>query len=411
MKGNLMGNIAIKKSDNARDSLRAKLVIIEALIFFIPGFVIFYIYYQKQITLDNTQILLFIAVLALILGGLMILRQVFDRLLMVQTLMKKAEEGEGYLIDVQKDTDELHEITVSFNNLMKNFQGANSELQHRIEEIAERKQAEADLQRAKETAEAANMAKSRFIANMSHEFLTPLNAVIGFSQILKTKTHGELNEKQIKYVNNVLESGQHLLKLVNGILEFSKTEAEIAELELSEFDIDEEIRSIVSMVQTSADRKDITLSFQSQPNLPHITADHNKFRQIVLNLLNNAVKFTRHGGLVVLTAKTVPSSDIQVPGLDQPEARNWKMETGDFLEISVQDTGIGIKPEDLERIFSIFEQVDTSTERLFDGTGLGLTMCRKLVEMHGGQIGVDSEGEGKGCTFTVVLPLTPKSNV
>lgn len=406
-----MGNIAIKKSDNARDSLRAKLVIIEALIFFIPGFVIFYIYYQKQITLDNTQILLFIAVLALILGGLMILRQVFDRLLMVQTLMKKAEEGEGYLIDVQKDTDELHEITVSFNNLMKNFQGANSELQHRIEEIAERKQAEADLQRAKETAEAANMAKSRFIANMSHEFLTPLNAVIGFSQILKTKTHGELNEKQIKYVNNVLESGQHLLKLVNGILEFSKTEAEIAELELSEFDIDEEIRSIVSMVQTSADRKDITLSFQSQPNLPHITADHNKFRQIVLNLLNNAVKFTRHGGLVVLTAKTVPSSDIQVPGLDQPEARNWKMETGDFLEISVQDTGIGIKPEDLERIFSIFEQVDTSTERLFDGTGLGLTMCRKLVEMHGGQIGVDSEGEGKGCTFTVVLPLTPKSNV
>lgn len=406
-----MGNIAIKKSDNARDSLRAKLVIIEALIFFIPGFVIFYIYYQKQITLDNTQILLFIAVLALILGGLMILRQVFDRLLMVQTLMKKAEEGEGYLIDVQKDTDELHEITVSFNNLMKNFQGANSELQHRIEEIAERKKAEADLQRAKETAEAANMAKSRFIANMSHEFLTPLNAVIGFSQILKTKTHGELNEKQIKYVNNVLESGQHLLKLVNGILEFSKTEAEIAELELSEFDIDEEIRSIVSMVQTSADRKDITLSFQSQPNLPHITADHNKFRQIVLNLLNNAVKFTRHGGLVVLTAKTVPSSDIQVPGLDQPEARNWKMETGDFLEISVQDTGIGIKPEDLERIFSIFEQVDTSTERLFDGTGLGLTMCRKLVEMHGGQIGVDSEGEGKGCTFTVVLPLTPKSNV
>jgi signal transduction histidine kinase len=330
---------------------------------------------------------------------------------MVQTLMKKAEEGEGYLIDVQKDTDELHEITVSFNNLMKNFQGANSELQHRIEEIAERKRAEADLQRAKETAEAANMAKSRFIANMSHEFLTPLNAVIGFSQILKTKTHGELNEKQIKYVNNVLESGQHLLKLVNGILEFSKTEAEIAELELSEFDIDEEIRSIVSMVQTSADRKDITLSFQSQPNLPHITADHNKFRQIVLNLLNNAVKFTRHGGLVVLTAKTVPSSDIQVPGLDQPEARNWKMETGDFLEISVQDTGIGIKPEDLERIFSIFEQVDTSTERLFDGTGLGLTMCRKLVEMHGGQIGVDSEGEGKGCTFTVVLPLTPKSNV
>jgi len=406
-----MENIAIKKSDNVRDSLRVKLVIIEALIFFLPGFVIFYIYYQKQVSLDNTQLLLFIAVLALILGGVMILRQVFDRLLMVQTLMKKAEGGEGYLIDVQKGTDELHDITVSFNNLMKNFQGANSELQHRIEEIAERKQAEADLQRAKETAEAANMAKSRFIANMSHEFLTPLNAVIGFSQILKTKTHGELNEKQIKYVNNVLESGQHLLKLVNGILEFSKTEAEIAELELSEFDLDEEIRSIVSMVQTSADRKAITLSFQSQPNLPHITADHNKFRQIVLNLLNNAVKFTHHGGLIVLTAKTVPSSDIQVPDLDQPEARNWKLETGDFLEISVQDTGIGIKPEDLKRIFSIFEQVDTSTERLFDGTGLGLTICRKLVEMHGGQIGVDSEGEGKGCTFTVVLPLTPKSNV
>ena len=410
-----MKNTGIEKPYNVRSPLREKLVIIEALVFLIPVLVVAYIYYQKQISFDTTQILIFLAVLCLILGGMVILRQIFDRILMFQNLMNKAERGEQYVLDVQKGTGELHEITKSFNNLMKNFEEANSELQRRLEEIAERKQVEAALQRAKKEAEAANMAKSRFVANMSHEFLTPLNAVIGFSQILKAKTHGELNEKQIKYVNNVLESGQHLLKLINGILELSKIEAESMELKLSEFDTSDELQGAVNLIRASADKKEIALSLDVQPDMPSITADQEKFRQIVLNLLNNAVKFTPDRGAVSVTArhlsfvnghlKNVSGDKITFPMAND----QWPMTRGDFMEISVSDNGIGIKPEDQERIFSVFEQVDASQQRKFGGTGFGLAMSRKLVELHKGKIWVESEGEGKGSRFRFMLPLAKET--
>ena len=405
-----MGNTIIEKPGNViRNPLRAKLVIIEALVFLLPGLVITYVYYQKNISLDTTHIFIFLAVLTLILGGMVILRQVFDRILTVQTLMKNAEEGGRYLLDVQKDTGELHEITKSFNNLMNNFQEANSELQRRLEEIAERKQAEAALQRAKDTAEAVNIAKSRFLANMSHELLTPLNSVIGFSQILLAKTHGELNEKQLKYVNNVLDSGKLLLKLVNTVLELSKIEAESVELELSEFAPDEELREIISMIQPSADKKGIVLSSDIQPKLPNITADREKFRQAVLYLLNNAVKFTPDGGSIRLEANLISDFGSRISELEK-EGKIISDQSAiripqSAIEVSVADTGIGIKPEDQERIFSIFEQADASQQRLFDGTGLGLAMSRKLVELHKGSIWVESKGEEKGSTFTFVMPI------
>jgi len=396
----------IEKPGRDGSPLRGKLVIIEALVFLIPSLAIAYVFFEKKIAFDTVQIVVFLAVLALILGGMVILRQVFDRIIMVQTILKKAEAGEQYSVGVQKDTGELHEITKSFNNLMKNLQGANSELQRRLEEIAERKQIEAALQQAKEAAEAANIAKSRFIANMSHEFLTPLNAVIGFSQILKAKSHGELNEKQIKYINNVLESGQHLLKLVNGILELSKIEADSIELKLSEFDTSDELRGVVNLIRAPADKKEITLSLDLQPDMPPITADQEKFRQIVLNLLDNAVKFTPAGGSIVLAAKTFKRSGFQVSDSGPPDTQSPISDTDvNFLKISITDTGVGIKPEDQERIFSIFEQADTSTERIACGTGLGLAMSRRLVALHKGKIWVESEGEGKGSRFSFVLPL------
>jgi len=299
-----------------------------------------------------------------------------------------------------------NEITKSFNNLMNNFQEANRELQRSIGEIAEGKKVEASLQCAKEEAEAANMAKSRFLANMSHELLTPLNAVIGFSQILKAGTHGELNEKQMKYVNNVLKSGQHLLSLVNGIFEFSKIQAESMGLKLSEFDTSDELQGAVNLIRASADKKEIALSLNVQPDMPSITADQEKFRQIVLYLLNNAVKFTPDGGSIVLAAKTVKGSELQVPDSGELDNQTRLSDIDmNFLQISISDTGVGVKSEDQERVFSMFEQMDASSERLFDGTGLGLAISRKIVELHKGKIWVESEGEGKGSRFIFVLPL------
>ena len=401
-----MKNTDTEPHNHRRSSLREKLVIIETLVFLIPILVIAYIYYQKQISFDFTQILIFLAVLCVILGGLLTLRQIFDRFFMVQNLMKKAEQGEQYVLGVQKDTSELHEITKSFNNLMNNFQETNNELQRRIDEIAKSKQAAAALQRAKEEAEAANMAKSCFIANMSHEFLTPLNAVIGFSQILQIKTHGDLNKKQMKCVKNVLESGQHLLKLINGILELSKIEAENVELKLTEFDTIDELHGAVNLIRESADKKEITLSLDVQSDIPPIIADLGKFRQILLNLLNNAVKFTSDGGKIHLTAKRASQSQFQLSDSEDPVTQSELSDADmDFLQISITDTGVGIKPEDQERIFSLFEQADSSTERLFDGTGIGLATSCKLVELHEGKIWVESKGEGKGSRFSFALPL------
>ncbi|MBT6338826.1 MAG: HAMP domain-containing histidine kinase, partial [Desulfobacula sp.] len=320
--------------------------------------------------------------------------------------IQTAERGGQYVLDTQKGTDELHEITKSFNNLAKNFQESNIELQRSIKEIAERKKIEAALQVAKDQSEAANMAKTRFLANMSHEFLTPLNAVIGFSQLLETKTHGELNEKQIEYIRNVMESGQNLLNLVNGILELSKIETEGVKLKLSTFDIKYELQRAVNLILKTADKKEISLAKELQPDLPPITADQEKFKQIIINLLNNAVKFTPAGGSIILAAKTLMGSELEIPCYEDPDMTTQVLDIeNNFLQISISDTGIGVKPEDRERIFSIFEQVDISSQRLFNGTGLGLAMSRKIVELHNGKIWMESEGEGKGSSFTFVLPF------
>jgi len=401
-----MGNRNIGKLARGRSLLRKKLLVIETLVFLIPALSIVYILFQKTISFNTTQLLIVLAALCLVLGGMVLLRQVFDRILMMQNIMNTDEGGEEYVHDVQKDSDELYKITKSFSNLMKDFQTSNLELQRSIEEIAERKKIAADLQRAMEKAEIANKAKSRFLANMSHEFLTPLNAVIGFSQLLKSETHGELNEKQIKYTNNVMENGQRLMGLVDGILELSKVETKRMELKLSIFDIRNELQDLVDHSMAAADKKQITLVSNLSSDLQSIAADLEKFRQIVLNLLNNAVKFTLDGGAIDFTAKIMMGSQIQVLDSGDPDTSAQFLDLNiQYLQISILDTGIGVEPENLKRIFSLFEQVDMSSKRLFNGTGQGLAMSRKLVELHKGKIWVESEGRDKGCRFTFVLPL------
>jgi GAF domain-containing protein len=229
--------------------------------------------------------------------------------------------------------------------------------------------------------EAANRHKSEFLANVSHELRTPLNAIIGFSEVLGEKMFGELNEKQAEYTEDILSSGRHLLSLINDILDLAKIEAGRMELELTTFDLPGAIENALILVRERVTRHGIKLEREIDERLGDFVGDERKVKQILLNLLSNAVKFTSEGGQIRVKAALGDSSAI----------------------ISVTDTGIGIAPGDQETIFEEFRQVGSDYTRKREGTGLGLSLTKKFVEMHGGKIWVDSE-PGKGATFTFTLP-------
>ena len=228
--------------------------------------------------------------------------------------------------------------------------------------------------------ETASRHKSDFLATMSHELRTPLNAIIGFSEVLHEQMFGELNERQLAYVNDVLEAGRHLLSLINDVLDLAKIEAGRMELELSEVALPELLRSAVSMHSEHASRGGVALALTTEPDEINIAADDRRVRQIVFNLLSNAIKFTPADGKVDVSAR-----------LDDGH-----------VEIAVADTGPGIPPEDQETIFEEFEQ--GSEGKQAEGTGLGLPLSRKLVELHGGRLWVDSQA-GRGSTFRFTLPV------
>jgi GAF domain-containing protein len=229
--------------------------------------------------------------------------------------------------------------------------------------------------------EAASRHKSEFLANMSHELRTPLNAILGFSEVLAERMFGEVNEKQAEYLQDILASGRHLLSLINDILDLSKVEAGRLELELGRFYLPTALDNALTLVRERATRHGITLSQTVDPGVGDIVADERKVKQILLNLLSNAVKFTPEGGRVGVTAATADG----------------------VITVTVSDTGIGIAPEDQATIFEEFRQVGRDDARKQEGTGLGLTLAKKLVELHGGEIGVKSQ-VGQGSTFSFTLP-------
>jgi GAF domain-containing protein len=234
--------------------------------------------------------------------------------------------------------------------------------------------------------EVASQHKSEFLANMSHELRTPLNAIIGFSEVLTERMFGELNEKQDEYLKDIYASGTHLLSLINDILDLSKIEAGRMELELTDFDLPTALDNALTLVRERAGRRRITLQASVDERLGEVRADERKIRQVVLNLLSNAIKFTPEGGRIEVRAAPADGS----------------------VEVSVSDTGVGIAPEDQDAVFEEFRQVGTSAAKQ-EGTGLGLALCRKFVELHGGKIWVQSE-VGRGSTFTFTIPVRPESS-
>jgi PAS domain S-box len=244
-----------------------------------------------------------------------------------------------------------------------------------IRDITERKQAEAALQEA-------NRLKSQFLANMSHELRTPLNGIIGFSQLLADGKAGPLEDKQKEFLGDILDCSQHLLQLVNNLLDLAKIEAGRMELQEEDFPLPQAIGEVCAVLSPQADQKRIEVNTTIAPALDHVSLDRHKFKQILLNLLSNAVKFTHPGGRVDICAAHLPGGELQ---------------------LQVTDTGIGIATEDLPRLFVEFQRIERGTANRFQGTGLGLALTRKLIEIQHGTIAVESE-LGRGTTVTVLLP-------
>ena len=239
-----------------------------------------------------------------------------------------------------------------------------------------------EIQEKSAQLEIANKHKSEFLANMSHELRTPLNAIIGFSEVLSERMFGEINEKQAEYLKDIHESGRHLLSLINDILDLSKIEAGRMELEVSSFDLPGALSNAITLIRERAQRHSIALGLEVDGSLGEYQGDERKFKQIMLNLLSNAVKFTPDGGKVDVSAKRANGA----------------------IEVAVRDTGIGIAPEDQAVVFEEFRQVGRDRMRTAEGTGLGLALTRRFVELHGGAIRLDST-PGQGSTFSFTLPL------
>jgi signal transduction histidine kinase len=249
------------------------------------------------------------------------------------------------------------------------------------------------LAQAVERLQEADRVKSNFLATVSHELRTPLTSVIGYSEMLLEGIAGELNDEQREYVRTVMEKGDQLLQLITGILDISRMEAGEMRIDKQPFDLDEVVSVALSTIAPHARRKKLAMSCTVPPGLPLVLGDRDKIRQVLLNLLGNAVKFTPESGKIEVSAGVGPLA----PGGES---------SGRAVRISVRDSGIGVPPEHQKRVFDPFFQVDNSSTREYGGTGLGLSIVKRLVEAHGGTVWVDSES-GKGSTFSFTVPLAP----
>jgi signal transduction histidine kinase len=260
-----------------------------------------------------------------------------------------------------------------------------------IEDITERREIENGLKKAhEELTELATelkrtaRVKSEFLANMSHELRTPLNSIIGFTGIILQGIVGHLNDEQKKQLNMVRDSAQHLLSLINDVLDISKIEAGQLQIAYENYDLRHTIERAVESARPLAGKKGLELTCAISPEIETITSDHRRLEQILLNLISNAIKFTKKGSVKI-----------------ECESE------GDNVTIRVIDTGIGIKTEDMEIIFQAFRQIDSGMTRKYEGTGLGLSICKRLVELMGGKIWVTSVW-GSGSTFSISLPKERK---
>jgi signal transduction histidine kinase len=325
--------------------------------------------------ITRTGVLFMAGLLAALLVSYFLARRLAEPILEVRRGAEKLADGDLSTRISVKTGDEVEGLSHEFNRMADQLQDYTTGLERKVAE----KTAQLEL---------ANRHKSEFLANMSHELRTPLNAIIGFSEVLKERMFGELNAKQGEYVSDIYGSGQHLLSLINDILDLAKVEAGRMELDVHEFDVAAAINNCATLIRERAARNRLRFAFEIDPRIGRWRGDERKFKQVLLNLLTNAVKFTPPGGDVVLRARI----------------------EGESLQVSVTDTGVGIAPVDQDVIFTGFHQLGSTGEVKNEGTGLGLALSRRLMQLHGGSLTVESI-PGKGSTFTAVFPFTPGGDV
>ncbi len=354
--------------------------------------------YQPLFRVRRSLLVASAAALATILAlSLVLSRRLCRR---IETLSRAAQAlGEGRFSQqiLNQGNDEIGRLGKALDTAgrqleasRKQEQAAKTALEQANRTLEERvRERTMELARAKDAAEAANRAKSDFLANMSHELRTPLNHIIGFTELVIDQSFGPLNETQSDYLQDALESSRHLLSLINDILDLSKIEAGRQELELSQIDLRTLLQNSLTMIREKTLKHGIVLETDFDGIPDTIRADERKLKQILYNLLSNAAKFTPDGGKIRLAARRVAHA-----GKDAAA-----------VEIAVTDTGIGITPEDLARVFDPFEQVENGTARQYQGTGLGLALTRQLVELHGGRIRAQRRGKNHGAAFLFTLPI------
>ena len=323
------------------------------------------------ITVGSISIVLIVAIIFLTTGKFV---KPIEKLTATVTSIKNTGDLTTKVDVISKD--EVGQLGRAFNDLSVKLQSTYATLGQRIAEKT------AHLQKAVLALERANKMKSEFLANMSHELRTPLNAIIGFAEVLRDKISGDLNEEQLDFVSDIHSSGLHLLQMINDILDLSKIEAGRMELQYEIFPVHDAIEDVYTILKGLASKKHLELKTTILPEVKDIEADRVKFKQILYNLLSNAIKFTPENGHINLEAGIMD----------------------DMLQVSVSDTGIGMKPDDKEKVFKEFWQADSSFARKYEGTGLGLALTKRIVEMHGGNIRFESE-YGKGSIFYFALPL------